>query len=83
MFCQLFRVYLLGIVNQAGEDRATTTKVSSVVPLFDVKQLRFYGECISGDKTLIHYLPCTVPSWHSVSMYFLDGRAATISLREG
>ncbi len=48
-----------------------------------LKKCAFYGECISGDKTLIHYLPCTVPIWHSVSMYFLDGRATTISLREG
>ncbi len=30
MFCQLFRVFPLGIVNQAGEDHATTTKVSYI-----------------------------------------------------
>ncbi len=38
---------------------------------------------ILGHRTLIHYLPCTVPSWHEVSIYFMDGRGQSIRLDEG
>ncbi len=48
-----------------------------------VKDWALFSDPISGGRTLIHYLPCKVPSWHSVSIYFMDGHAGTISLREG
>ncbi len=85
MICVLlmFRIYPLQNVNQAEEARATTAEMSSVLSHIFLKGWALSRKPILGDRTLIHYLPCVVPSWHSVSIYFKDGRAGTVSLKQG
>ncbi len=79
----IFRACPLQNVNQAIEVHVTSIKVSSVLPWMFWKDCALCRKPISGDRTLIHYLPCKVPSSHSISLHFMDGGAGTMRLKEG
>ncbi len=70
-------------MNQAAEVHVTSIKVSSVLPSMLLKDWALCHKPISGDRTLIHYLPCKVPSSHSIRLHFMNGRAGTMRLKEG